>query len=67
MDRKPFCSQFVNTITAAELLMPIMPYLLGFAAGAMFYVVVQELMPETNPVLFGIGFSLMTVLDIALG
>ncbi|MBE7056636.1 MAG: ZIP family metal transporter [Ruminococcaceae bacterium] len=55
------------TIIAAELLVPVLPYLLGFAAGAMFYVVVQELMSDTTPVLFGVGFSLMTVLDVALG
>ena len=65
----------VLTILAAGLLVPAMPYLLSFAAGAMFYVVVEELIPEMSEgehsnigtVLFALGFTLMMALDIALG
>ena len=53
----------------------IMPYLLSFAAGAMLYVVVEELIPEMSQgrhsnigtVCFALGFGLMMVLDVALG
>ena len=63
------------TMFAAGLFLPIMPYLLAFAAGAMFYVVVEELVPEmakgdhnnTGTVCFAIGFVLMMALDIAFG
>jgi ZIP family zinc transporter len=52
-----------------------MPYLLSFAAGAMLYVVVEELIPEMSAgkhsnigvISFAIGFSLMMALDVALG
>ena len=65
----------VLTIFAAGLLVPAMPYLLSFAAGAMFYVVVEELIPEMSEgehsnlgtVLFAFGFTLMMTLDVALG
>ena len=63
------------TILASDLIVPILPYLLSFAAGAMLYVVVEELIPEmyqgdrSNPgvIFFAVGFSLMMILDIALG
>ena len=63
------------TVLAAGLVVPAMPYLLSFAAGAMFYVVVEELIPEmaagehshVGVLLFALGFSLMMVLDVALG
>jgi len=63
------------TIFAAGFFLPILPYLLSFAAGAMFYVVVEELIPEmaegehTNigTVCFAIGFVLMMALDVGLG
>lgn len=63
------------TIAAASLVIPILPYLLSFAAGAMMYVVVEELIPEMSAgrhsnigtVLFAGGFTLMMILDIALG
>lgn len=63
------------TILAARLVVPILPYLLSFAAGAMIYVVVEELIPEmfegertsTGTVLFAVGFTLMMALDVALG
>ncbi len=62
------------TILAAEIMVPAMPYLLSFAAGAMFYVVVEELIPEMSEgehsnigtILFAFGFTLMMALDIAL-
>lgn len=65
----------VVTVLAAEAVVPIMPYLLAFAAGAMMYVVVEELIPETSEgkhsnfgtVAFSLGFVLMMVLDVALG
>ena len=65
----------VVTILAAELLVPGIPYFLSFAAGAMLYVVVEELIPEMSEgvhsnigtVMFAVGFSLMMVLDVALG
>ena len=65
----------VLTIIAAQLIIPALPYLLSFAAGAMLYVVVEELIPEMSQgshsnvgtVFFAIGFSLMMVLDVALG
>ncbi|MBQ7599666.1 MAG: ZIP family metal transporter [Clostridia bacterium] len=63
------------TVLAAGLVVPAMPYLLSFAAGAMIYVVVEELIPEMSAgehsnigvVSFAIGFSLMMALDVALG
>lgn len=63
------------TIAAAELVLPALPYLLSFAAGAMLYVVVEELIPEMSAgehsnigtVFFAVGFSLMMILDVALG
>ncbi|MGM9557170.1 MAG: ZIP family metal transporter [Oscillospiraceae bacterium] len=63
------------TILAAGFLLPAMPYLLSFAAGAMLYVVVEELVPEMSAgehsnigtVFFAVGFSVMMILDVALG
>ena len=63
------------TILAATLLVPALPYLLSFAAGAMLYVVVEELIPEMShgthsnvgTLFFALGFSVMMVLDEALG
>ncbi len=63
------------TILAASVIVPALPYLLSFAAGAMMYVVVEELVPEMSEgehsnigtVLFAVGFSLMMILDVALG
>ena len=63
------------TILAAGLIVPAMPYLLSFAAGAMMYVVVEELIPEMSEgehsnigvIMFSIGFTLMMALDVALG
>ena len=65
----------VLTILAASVIVPALPYLFSFAAGAMLYVVVEELIPEMSQgehsdigtVLFAVGFSLMMVLDVALG
>ena len=65
----------VLTILAAQLIVPLLPYLLSFAAGAMLYVVVEELIPEMSQgkhsnigtVFFAVGFSIMMVLDVALG
>ena len=63
------------TIAAASAVVSILPYLLAFAAGAMLYVVVEELIPEMSEgehsnvgtVAFSLGFVLMMVLDVALG
>ena len=63
------------TIFAAGLIVPAMPYLLSFAAGAMMYVVVEELIPEMSEgehsnigvLMFALGFTLMMALDVALG
>ena len=63
------------TIWAADLVVPILPYLLAFAAGAMLYVVVEELVPEMSegkhsnvgPSSFALGFVIMMILDVALG
>ena len=63
------------TVLFAGLLVPAMPYLLSFAAGAMIYVVVEELIPEMSEgehsnvgvVMFALGFTLMMALDVALG
>ena len=65
----------VLTILEARHVIPALPYLLSFAAGAMLYVVVEELIPEMSQgthtnvgtIFFAIGFSLMMVLDVALG
>ena len=63
------------TILAAQLVVPALPYLLSFAAGAMLYVVVEELIPEMSQgshsnigtLFFAVGFSVMMMLDVALG
>lgn len=63
------------TILFAGLFLPAMPYLLSFAAGAMIYVVVEELIPEMSEgehsnigvIMFSVGFTLMMTLDVALG
>ena len=63
------------TILFAGLFLPTMPYLLSFAAGAMIYVVVEELIPEMSEgehsnigvIMFSVGFTLMMILDVALG
>ena len=63
------------TILFAGLFLHAMPYLLSFAAGAMIYVVVEELIPEMSEgehsnigvILFSVGFTLMMILDVALG
>ena len=65
----------VITILAASCVTPILPYLLSFAAGAMIYVVVEELIPEmsigkhsnTGTLCFALGFTIMLALDVALG
>ena len=65
----------VLTILAAQFVVPALPYLLSFAAGAMIYVVVEELIPEMSAekhsnigtVSFALGFSVMMVLDVVLG
>lgn len=83
--RKAFCDGFMSgivepivaviTILASHIIGIALPYLLAFAAGAMIYVVVEELMPEMSEgehsnvgvLLFSVGFTLMMVLDVALG
>ena len=66
------------TIVLAQFIIPVLPYLLSFAAGAMIYVVVEELVPEmaaeenekhsnAGTIMFMAGFSLMMILDVALG
>ena len=63
------------TILAAGYIVPALPYLLSFAAGAMIYVVVEELIPEMSQgehsdlgtIFFAVGFTVMMSLDVALG
>ncbi len=63
------------TILAADLIVPALPYFLSFAAGAMIYVVVEELIPEGSQgehsnvatLSFAVGFTVMMILDVALG
>lgn len=63
------------TILAASAVVPVLPYFLAFAAGAMMYVIVEELIPEMSEgkhsnwgtVAFAVGFVLMMILDVALG
>ena len=65
----------ILTILLAGVLTPVLPYVLAFAAGAMLYVVVEDLIPEMSEgehsnvgtVFFAVGFTLMMVLDVALG
>ena len=65
----------ILTIMLIDLLAPVLPYLLAFAAGAMIYVVVEELIPESQngrhsnigTIGVALGFALMMLLDVALG
>ena len=64
----------IITIVLSGIIIPALPYLLSFAAGAMLYVVIEELIPEMSQgkhtdistIMFAAGFSLMMVLDVAL-
>ena len=68
-------SGVVLTLLAAQLVIPALPYFLSFAAGAMLYVVVEELIPgmsqgkhsNIGTIFFAVGFSVMMTLDVALG
>ena len=72
---KPLTFLPERSILAAGIVVPALPYLLSFAAGAMLYVVGEELIPEMSQgqhsnvgtVFFAVGFSVMMVLDVALG
>ena len=72
---KPLTFLSERRILAADIVVPALPYLLSFAAGAMLYVVVEELIPEMSQgqhsnvgtMFFAVGFSVMMVLDVALG
>ena len=63
------------TILLSKFIVPAMPYLLSFAAGAMIYVVIEELIPEMSEgkhsnigtIAFAVGFSIMMTLDVVLG
>lgn len=65
----------VLALVLTSIFLPILPYLLGFAAGAMIYVVVEELIPESSAlghsnlvtVFFSVGFLVMMILDVVLG
>lgn len=65
----------ILTILLSGLILPALPYALSFAAGAMIYVVVEELIPEMSQgkhsnvgtVSFALGFTAMMILDVALG
>ena len=65
----------IITIVLSSFIVPVLPYLLSFAAGAMIYVVVEELIPESShgkhsnigTIGFGFGFIIMMILDVALG
>lgn len=62
-------------VLLASLMTPALPYLLSFAAGAMIYVVIEELIPEASEgkhsnlstIGFAIGFVLMMILDVVMG
>lgn len=64
----------VLTVVASGFIIPVLPYFLSFAAGAMMYVVIEELIPEMShgdhsnigTVMFAVGFTLMMILDVAL-
>lgn len=63
------------TVVISGMMIPVMPYLLSFAAGAMIYVVVEELIPEMSEgehsnigvIMFAVGFTVMMTLDVSLG
>ena len=66
------CTAAGVTVLAAALIVPALPWLLGFAAGAMLYVVAAELLPtrgDSGPgaLAFAAGFTVMMILDVALG